>query len=54
MLFFKVDDVDWIEAADNYVSIHIGGEEHLHRETMSSLETKLPPAQFLVLIVFLQ
>ena len=47
VLFFKLDDVDWIEAADNYVSIHVGHEEHLHRETMSSLETKLPPSRFL-------
>lgn len=47
VLFFKTDDIDWIEAADNYVSIHVGNEEHLHRETMASLEAKLPPARFL-------
>jgi two-component system LytT family response regulator len=47
VLFFKTDDIDWIEAADNYVSIHIGAEEHLHRETMASLETKLPPHRFI-------
>jgi two-component system, LytTR family, response regulator len=47
VLFFKIDDIDWIEAADNYVSIHVGNEEHLHRETMSTLETKLPPTRFL-------
>jgi two-component system LytT family response regulator len=47
VLFFRTDDIDWIEAADNYVSIHIGNEEHLHRETMASLETKLPPTRFL-------
>ncbi|MFO1500500.1 MAG: LytTR family DNA-binding domain-containing protein [Verrucomicrobiota bacterium] len=47
VLFFKTDDIDWIEAADNYVSVHVGGEEHLHRETMASLETKLPPNRFL-------
>ncbi len=47
VLFFKIDDIDWIEAADNYVSLHIGNEEHLHRETMASLETKLPPTRFL-------
>jgi two-component system LytT family response regulator len=47
VLFFKLDDIDWIEAADNYVSIHVGSDEHLHRETMGSLETKLPPARFL-------
>jgi two-component system, LytTR family, response regulator len=47
VLFFKLDDIDWIEAADNYVSIHVGSEEHLHRETLSSLEAKLPPARFI-------
>lgn len=47
VLFFKTDDIDWIEAADNYVNVHVGNEQHLHRETMSSLETKLPPARFI-------
>jgi two-component system LytT family response regulator len=47
VLFFKTDEIDWIEAADNYVSIHVGSDEHLHRETMSSLETKLSPSRFL-------
>jgi two-component system LytT family response regulator len=47
VLFFKTEDIDWIEAADNYVSVHVGNDEHLHRETMASLETKLPPAKFL-------
>jgi two-component system, LytTR family, response regulator len=47
VLFFKIEDIDWIEAADNYVGIHVGNEEHLHRETMASLETKLPPQRFL-------
>ena len=47
VLFFKIDDIDWIEAADNYVSVHVGSEQHLHRETMSALEGKLPPNRFL-------
>jgi two-component system LytT family response regulator len=47
VVFVKVDDVDWIEAADNYVSLHVGGEEHLHRETMASIETQLPPEKFM-------
>lgn len=47
VLFFKIDDIDWIEAADNYVSVHVGADEHLHRETMASLEAKLPPSLFL-------
>jgi two-component system LytT family response regulator len=47
VLLIKTSDVDWIEAADNYVSLHIGSESHLLRETMSSLEKRLPPDQFL-------
>src|SRR5207237_8760091 len=47
VLLVKPDDIDWIEAADKYVSLHIGSEAHLHRETMASLETKLDPKKFL-------
>ena len=47
VVFVKVDDIDWIEAADNYVSLHVGAEEHLHRETMASLEVQLPPEKFM-------
>jgi len=43
----KISDIDWIEAADNYVNLHTGKEAHLHRETMSALEQKLPPSKFL-------
>jgi two-component system LytT family response regulator len=47
VLFLKTEDIDWIEAADNYVNLHLGNESHLHRETMSALETKLPADKFL-------
>lgn len=47
VVFVKVEDIDWIEAADNYVNLHVGKEEHLHRETMSAIETQLPPARFM-------
>jgi two-component system LytT family response regulator len=42
----SVDQIDWIEAADNYVILHAGSTEHLHRETMKALETRLPSEQF--------
>jgi two-component system, LytTR family, response regulator len=41
-----VGDIDWIEAADNYVRLHAGAERHLLRETMASLETRLDPDRF--------
>jgi two-component system LytT family response regulator len=46
VFFLRVDEIDWIEAAGNYVRLHIGAEEHLLRETMNSLEQKLDPARF--------
>ena len=46
IFFLSVAEIDWIEAADNYVRLHAGREAHLLRETMSSLEKKLDPARF--------
>lgn len=46
VIFVKAGDIDWVEAADNYVSLHVGKESHLLRETMSSIEARLPK-QFL-------
>jgi two-component system, LytTR family, response regulator len=40
------DDVDWIEAADNYVTLHVGGKEFLLRETLTSIEQQLDPERF--------
>lgn len=47
VLLIKVEDIDWVEAADNYVSLHVGKESHMMRETMSSLESRLPPRKFM-------
>ena len=47
IFFLSVGEIDWIEAADNYVRLHAGRESHLLRETMNSLEKKLDPDQFL-------
>ena len=41
-----VAEVDWFEAAGNYVKIHTGGERLLLRETMANLKTRLDPEQF--------
>jgi two-component system, LytTR family, response regulator len=46
ILILRVADVDWVEAASNYVRLHAGGKEYLLRETMTALETKLDPADF--------
>ena len=47
VLFLKLEDVDWIEAADNYVNLHVGADAHLLRETMTALEGRLPAEQFM-------
>ena len=41
-----VVEIDWVEAADNYVRLHVGAERHLVRETMASLERRLDPDRF--------
>jgi len=41
------EDVEWIGAAGDYVELHVNGRSFLIRETMSSLEQKLDPEQFL-------
>lgn len=45
--FVKTVDIDWIEAAGNYVKIHVEKKCHLLRETMNGIEKKLPPDKFL-------
>jgi two-component system LytT family response regulator len=46
VLFLRMDEIDYIEAAGNYVRLHAGGDEYLYRETMSRLEAMLDPAKF--------
>jgi two-component system LytT family response regulator len=46
VFFVRSDEIDWIEAAGNYVKLHVGGEAHLFRETMSALEAQLDPDRF--------
>jgi two-component system LytT family response regulator len=47
LVLLRTEQVDWIEAADNYVNLHCGGETHTIRETMSSLQKTLDPRKFL-------
>jgi two-component system LytT family response regulator len=46
VLFLKTEEIDWIEAYDNYVRLHAGGKAHLLRQTMNELEAALRPEQF--------
>ena len=47
VFFLKTDEIDWIEAAGNYVKLHVGRESHMIRETMNGIEAKLDPSKFL-------
>lgn len=44
--FFKVHEVDWIEASGDYMCLHIGNKPHYVREKMGTLEEKLDPRRF--------
>jgi two-component system LytT family response regulator len=42
-----IADIEWIGAAGNYVELHTGAKVSLHRSTMSTIEERLPPGQFM-------
>jgi len=42
----RTPDIDWIEAADYYATLHVGGASHLIRQTMADLEAGLDPRRF--------
>jgi two-component system LytT family response regulator len=44
--FVRTADIDWCEAAGNYVRVHTGAQSHLVRDTMSHLESQLDAEQF--------
>jgi two-component system LytT family response regulator len=46
VFFVRADEIDWIEAAGNYVKLHVGNDTHLFRETMNALESQLDPDTF--------
>ena len=46
VLFLKISEIDWIEAADYYACLHVGSKTHLLRRSMSELERDLDPAAF--------
>jgi two-component system LytT family response regulator len=46
LFFVRLEDIDLIQAADNYVCLHINSEQHFVRETMNSIESRLDPDKF--------
>jgi len=47
LVLIDLAEVDCITAADNYVSLHVGTQHYLARETMNRLEQELDPARFI-------
>jgi two-component system LytT family response regulator len=44
--FIRTSDIDWCEAAGNYVRLHVGAQTHLVRGTMAHIESQLDPTRF--------
>ncbi|GAA0573041.1 LytR/AlgR family response regulator transcription factor [Rhizomicrobium electricum] len=42
----SIEEIDWIEAANVYVNLHVGPQEFLYRIALSHLATKLDPLRF--------
>ncbi len=40
------DEIEWIDAAGDYMCIHAGGKTHIIRETMKALQQRLDPSRF--------
>lgn len=47
VFFISIAEIDWVEAAANYVRLHARGEAHVLRESMKNMETRLPTRSFL-------
>jgi two-component system, LytTR family, response regulator len=44
--FVPIEEVDWIDVADNYIQLHAGTRTHLFRSTMKEIESELDPTKF--------
>lgn len=42
----RFEDIDWIDAAGDYMCVHVGAVTHVMRSTMKDLVGKLPPSMF--------
>lgn len=46
VLFLRAEAIEWVEAAGNYVRLHVGRESYLFRESMKNMESRLDGDQF--------
>lgn len=47
VLVVRTADIDAIESAGNYVSVHVGSESYIVRDSLTALEAQLDPRRFL-------
>jgi two-component system LytT family response regulator len=45
--FVLANEIEWVEAAGDYVIVHTAKQTHLLRETLTALEKRLDPNRFL-------
>ncbi len=45
--FLKIEEIDWVEGAGDYLSLHSGSSTHLIRETMGNFHARLDTQKFL-------
>ena len=45
--FLRVAEIDWIEAAGVYVTLHVAGKDFLYRASLTELAEKLDPQRFI-------
>ncbi len=46
IIVLRFDEIDWVEAAANYVRVHAGEQHHIVRDSIGVFEKRLPPAKF--------
>ena len=46
VFFVRTDEIEWIEAAGNYVRLHLATQTHVFRETMNDMEARLDSERF--------
>jgi DNA-binding LytR/AlgR family response regulator len=45
-ILVNIDDIDWIDAAGDYMCIHVAGQTHIMRSTLKNLMARLDPLKF--------
>lgn len=46
VVLLPMEDIDWVDAAGDYMCVHARGETHVMRSTMKALEAQLDPQRF--------